>query len=64
MHTAVDQIIIKHSAEPEVMAKKEQAMKAEIDPDFEEKSCCCLKRTFIVRKWFIHLVHWPYPLKI
>ena len=30
--------------------------------DFEEKSCFVFKRTFFVRKWFIHLVHWPYPL--
>jgi hypothetical protein len=34
------------------------------DGDFEEKSCFFLKRTFFVRKWFIHLVHWPYPLKL
>lgn len=29
--------------------------------EFEEKSCFFLKRTFFVRKWFIHLLHWPYP---
>lgn len=30
--------------------------------DFEDNSCFCLRRTLFVRKWFIHLVHWPYPL--
>jgi hypothetical protein len=43
--------------------KTEKDLKKVSDGDFEEKSCFVLKRTFFVRKWFIHLVHWPYPLK-